>query len=181
MKSVAKILVLLFLAVFAGALSTQGTGAKTAAPDLKIGSFGFPPPPPLKAAEPAAQRPETASAAMKMTAMAPPPPRARCITPEERNAALSGTGCSCTCREYAAKPVSDRCDIACGGHYMCWSPIPTDQEIEADYNSKISDPNLIAAFPTYSALSDEQKANARGFLRLQRGLEWDQARQCEAE
>jgi len=157
----------------------QGSGARAADPDGQIGAFGLPPPPVLKEAPapvPARQAPLVARGIM-----APPPPRDQCITKVERNAALAGTGCSCSCDAYARKPVSDRCDIACGiAYYACWNPMPTDAEADAMYMSK-ADPATASFAPQFSSLTQQEKDTFRGFMQLERASAWDEARQCPDE
>lgn len=154
----------------------SGLQAYAAGPDVQIGSFGLPPPPPLKQVAPPVSAPKAAM--QERGTMAPPQPRDRCITKAERNAALMGSGCSCSCQGYARKPVSDRCDIACGiAYYTCWNPLPSDAEAEAMFMSK-ADPALAALTPSFATLTRQEKDTFRGFMQMERAAAWDDARLC---
>ncbi|WP_448659511.1 hypothetical protein ACPVPU_03350 [Sphingomonas sp. CJ99] len=141
-----------------------------------VRSIGLPPPPPLPP-ETAVPAPAPASVARAMALMAPPPPRAQCITAEQYNRAASGSGCSCTCEEYARKPVSDTCDIACGGHPHCWMPKPTDAEVNAQFDKAMQGLPAVAARSS-AGLSGKEREDLRASLAMLRALEWSEARKC---
>ncbi|WP_326523352.1 hypothetical protein [Sphingomonas sp.] len=166
-----------FILLVAALFPTMITGSALLAYQQGAGEhvniFGLPAPPPLSA--PASAVSAQALAQAKQL-MAPPPPRAACITPEQRNAALGGTGCSCTCGEYARKPVSDRCDIACMGYYPCWGPIPSDEEVSASYAQATAG----APVAPFQELPADQRETLRGAMRMKQALEWDQGRLCGA-
>ncbi len=105
----------------------------------------------------------------------PPPSRSQCLSRAERDAALMGSGCDCSCNGYAATP-SALCMAACGlAYYGCWAPDPSDAELVA----KITDPATRQAIAQMSA---EEKRNfqqgARGFEMLSRAAEWEQQQLC---
>ena len=107
--------------------------------------------------------------------LAPPPPRSQCLSKAERDAALMGSGCDCSCNGYAATP-SALCMAACGlAYYGCWAPDPSDAELAA----KITDPATRQAIAQMGA---EEKRNfqqgARGFEMLSRAAEWEQQQLC---
>jgi hypothetical protein len=70
--------------------------------------------------------------------------------------------------------VSDTCDIACGGHYVCWAPRPTDAEVRAEYEASLGDlpPEVRAMLPP------PELDTLRGAIAMTRGLAWDEARLC---
>lgn len=120
------------------------------------------------------------AAARKQAAalMAPPSPRAQCISAEEYNRAALGSGCSCTCEEYARKPVSDTCDIACGGHPHCWMPRPTDEEVNAQFDKAMADQPAVIARSSAS-LTAQERDDLRASMGMIRALEWSEARKCQ--
>jgi hypothetical protein len=110
--------------------------------------------------------------------IAPPPPRAQCISADQYNRAALGSGCSCTCEEYARKPVSDTCDIACGGHPHCWMPRLTDDEVNAQFDKAMADqPAMIARSST--SLTAQERDDLRASMGMIRALEWSEARKCQ--
>lgn len=115
------------------------------------------------------------SAATRMTGLAPPPARA-CISDTEFDTALRGTGCSCTCEEYARKPVSRTCDVACQGYYACWGPQITDAELDQELK-KIFGGAIDAGIPL-PQLASEEREMMRGAIRATRGQEWSNSRMC---
>lgn len=142
------------------------------AQDSVSGKYTVAPDPPAAAAPGAAARKQAAAL------MAPPPPRAQCISAEEFNRAALGSGCSCTCEEYARKPVSDTCDIACGGHPHCWMPRLTDAEVNAQFDKAMGDqPALIARSST--SLTAQERDDLRASMGMIRALEWSEARKCQ--
>jgi len=164
-------------AAIAALVLTGGALAQDSVSDGEaVKLFSLPPPPPLSPSDtPAA--PGLREAPAKMTAlMAPPPPRA-CITAEQYNKAAGGSGCSCTCQEYARKPVSDTCDIACGGHPQCWMPKPTDAEVNAEFD-KVMQNQPAAIARASSSLSAEERDNLRAGIGMLRAFEWSEARKC---
>ncbi|WP_326524338.1 hypothetical protein [Sphingomonas sp.] len=172
-------LIVLVAALFATAAAGSVLVAYQEGPGEQVTVFGLPPPPPLGAPAPEAPPVSARALAQAKQLMAPPPPRAACITPEQRNAALAGTGCSCTCGEYARKPVSDKCDIACMGHYSCWGPIPSEAEVGASYAQATA--GIPPGFSTpFASLPADERETLRGAMRMTRALEWDQARLCGA-
>ncbi len=154
------------LALASGSVFTAAgqDGAKAA-----VTYHALPPPPPFKTV---AKTPEAAPPARTLApqiAKAPPPLRA-CITKAEFNDAMMGTGCSCTCDEYAKKPVSPVCDVACQGHYVCWAPQITDAELQV---------NLSEMGMAGTMLSKDERETVRGVVRATKGAEWSDARMCE--
>jgi hypothetical protein len=137
--------------------------------------FSLPPPPKLDAApaEPTlapedVPTPGTSNSSPILTLMAPPPPRNACVRPKDRNDALMGTGCSCGCEAYARKPVSDKCDLACGGYYLCWGPLVSDIELKERIGAE-----------AYAAASPDDRKTMAYFLRVDRAIQWDEDRLCK--
>lgn len=105
-----------------------------------------------------------------------PPPARACISEAEFEAASAGTGCACTCEEYARKPVSRTCDVACQGHYACWGPPVSDADLDRELGELFGD--AVAAGVTIPLLSGEERETMRGVVRANRGLEWSKGRMC---
>lgn len=118
-------------------------------------------------------------------------PAARaCVTKEEMNEALMGSGCDCSCDGYAAQlsgPASDQCGLACGiPWYGCWAPDPTPQEIETTVLSTLDgyDPQIRALMepPLREQLQNpEAIAGYRGALMADRAFTWNDERMCPEE
>ncbi|MFY2765071.1 hypothetical protein [Arenimonas sp. MALMAid1274] len=155
------------LLAIAGGAVLSAAGAQGTRADVTY--HALPPPP---AIEIAAEAPVAAPAARPrapLVSMAPPPPRA-CITKTELDNAMMGSGCSCTCDEYANKPVAPVCDVACMGHYACWAPQVTDAELQ----ESLAEMGMATA-----ALSRDERETLRGVVRATKGSEWSSARMCE--
>ncbi len=107
--------------------------------------------------------------------LGPPPPRARCLSQEEYNEALSGSGCDCSCTGYAKGPGAT-CQTACGlSYYNCWAPDPDDAEMAA----KIDDPAARLAIATLGAAERAQYLQfAKASEMLNRADAWMKRQQC---
>lgn len=103
-----------------------------------------------------------------------------CFTREEYNRAGLGTGCSCTCDEYArlaskAPAEQRRCSVACGvAYYRCWAPPPTDAEIAA----KVRD--IGPAGPVMLAQPDGRSFIVSGMM-MERAMAWEEAQRCRVD
>ncbi len=107
--------------------------------------------------------------------LAPPPARGACLSKAERDEALMGSGCDCSCDGYARNPEA-RCQTACGlVYYTCWAPDPSDAELGA----KITDPQ---ARQMIAAMSAEERGQMLQHLRaaemLERATAWEEAQLC---
>jgi hypothetical protein len=147
------------------------------------------PPPPIEETEIGVSRP--APPTLPSADVVPPPARAvagptstgrplritPCFTSEEFNRAALGTGCDCTCNEYArlsAKVPAEqrRCSVVCGvAYYRCWAPQPTDAEISAAAR------DMGEAGPAMLAQPDGRGFMASGIM-MQRALAWEEAQRC---
>lgn len=104
-----------------------------------------------------------------------PPPARACISEAEFEAVAAGTGCACcTCEEYARKPVSRTCDVACQGHYACWGPPVSDADLDRELGGLFGGAGV--AMPL---LSGEERETMRSVVRANRGLEWSKSRMCK--
>jgi hypothetical protein len=110
-----------------------------------------------------------------------------CVTKDEMNEALMGSGCDCSCDGYAAQlsgPASAQCDLACGiAWYVCWAPDPTQQEIESTVLSTLDgyDPQARALMePTLreQLQNPEGVAGYRGAIMADRAFTWNDDRMC---
>lgn len=106
-----------------------------------------------------------------------PPPARACISEAEFEAAAAGTGCACTCEEYARKPVSRTCDVACQGHYACWGPQVSDAELDREVGELFG--GAADAGVAMPLLSGEERETMRSVVRANRGLEWSKSRMCK--
>lgn len=138
-------------------------------------SFALPDFPPMPNIEVEAP-PPAASAAQLDGTMAPPPPSA-CITEDEYNQAMLGSGCDCSCNGYAALPGQPaaeqrRCMAVCGmPYYRCWAPQPTEGDIaEAVAEMGPAGPEMLA--------QPDGRAMLTGAIMLQRASDWHDARMC---
>jgi len=138
-----------------------------------------PAPPPLPGvSEPPPPRP-TPTAELRPAPGMAPPRISPCYTSEEYSRAGMGTGCSCTCDEYArlstkALPEQRRCNIACGvAYYRCWAPPPT----EADIAAKVRD--IGAPGPVLLAQPDGRAIITSGIM-MERAVVWEEAQRCRA-
>lgn len=138
--------------------------------DSAVTIFTLPPPPPFKEGNIATAKEAPLKGVTKQFAFMEPPPLRACITAEEFNKAAMGSGCSCTCDEYARKPVSSTCDVACQGHYSCWAPAMSDSELDA----KLKEMGVASA-----ALASNEKEVIRGVVRMEKGMQYSESRMCK--
>lgn len=149
------------------------------------------PPPPIEERVLGVSRPPPPALPTVNAAPPPPPVRAAagptspgrplrimpCFTSEEYNRAALGTGCDCTCDEYArlsTKVATEqrRCSVICGvAYYRCWAPQPTDAEISAAAR------DMGEAGPAMLAQPEGRGFMASGIM-MQRALEWEEAQRC---
>lgn len=141
----------------------------------RVEIFALPEPPPLPNIEAEAAPPAPTAASLDGT-MAPPP-AGPCITEDEYNQAMLGSGCDCSCNGYAALPAQPaaeqrRCMAVCGmPYYRCWAPSPTDAEIaEAVMEIGPAGPEVMA--------QPDGRAMLTGAIMLQRASDWHDARMC---
>lgn len=118
------------------------------------------------------------------------PTAGACVTKDQMNEALMGSGCDCSCDGYAAQlagPASEQCDLACGiPWYGCWAPDPTQQEIETTVLSTLDgyDTQTRALMePTLreQLQNPEAVAGYRGALMAERAFTWNDERMCPEE
>lgn len=120
----------------------------------------------------------------------PPPPARACVSEDEFNDAMMGTGCDCSCDGYAtqvAGPPSAQCDVACGiAWYVCWAADPTEQEIDdaalatLDAYDDQTRPMMEAILREHLA-NPEARAGNRGAMMADRAFRWNDGRMCGAE
>lgn len=121
----------------------------------------------------------------------PPPPARACVTKDEFNEAMLGTGCDCSCDGYAAQvsgpassPASGQCDVACGiAWYVCWAPDPSEKEIDDAALATLDGYEgetrvMMEAILREHLASPEGRAGNRGAMMADRAFTWNDARMC---
>lgn len=120
----------------------------------------------------------------------PAPPARACVSKDELNEAMMGTGCDCSCDGYAkqvAGPASGQCDVACAiGWYVCWAPDPTGAEIDAAVLSTLDgydDQSRAAMEPIMreQLANPEMRNGYRGGLIADSAFRWNDERMCPEE